>query len=41
MRKNLLVKTGDCRLAPTHRDAELGHGDVVWVDAETHTLLDV
>lgn len=25
----------------TDRDTELGHGDVVWVDTEAHTLLDV
>lgn len=28
-------------LFSTHRDTKLGHGDVVWMDTETHTLLDV
>lgn len=31
----------DVRFLPTYRDTELGHWDVVRVDTETHTLLDV
>lgn len=41
IRKKVIVSFLVCMFHSTHRNTKLGHRDVIWVNTETHTLLDV